>query len=129
MENCYITVAKGGFNMNDLNVITLTGEIASDIKRGTTKNNQPYAIFRLHSKGYRELYISISCFGTMAEIAANLNKGDRIYVEGELQRSTFEKNGNKVIDYSVVANIIDLESNMDYAGREKKLNNAELEEI
>ena len=115
--------------MNDLNVITLTGEIASDIKTGTTKNNQSYAIFRLHSKGYRELYISISCFGTMAEIAANLNKGDRIYVEGELQRSTFEKNGNKVIDYSVVANIIDLESNMDYAGREKKLNNAELEEI
>jgi len=115
--------------MNDLNIITLTGEIASDIRTGTTKNNQPYAIFRLHSKGYRELYISISCFGTMAELAANLNKGDRVYVEGELQRSTFEKNGNKVIDYNVVANVIDLEDNMNYAGREKKLNNAELEEI
>ncbi len=35
--------------MNDLNVITLTGEIASDIKTGTTKNNQSYAFFRLHS--------------------------------------------------------------------------------
>ena len=33
--------------MNDLNIVTLTGEIASDIRTGTTKNNQPYAIFRL----------------------------------------------------------------------------------
>jgi len=115
--------------MSDLNIITLVGEVASDVKSGITKNNKPYASFKLLSKGYRDLYIQVSCFGEMAEFAMNLTKGERIYVEGELQRNVFEKNGSKVANYSILANIIDLEDNVGFLGQQKRLNNVELEDI
>jgi single-stranded DNA-binding protein len=94
-----------------------------------TKNNKPYASFKLLSKGYRDLYIQVSCFGEVAEFAMNLTKGERIYVEGELQRNVFEKNGSKVANYSILANIIDLEDNVGFLEQQKRLNNVELEDI
>ena len=59
----------------------------------------------------------------------NLTKGERIYVEGELQRNVFEKNGSKVANYSILANIIDLEDNVGFLEQQKRLNNVELEDI
>lgn len=91
--------------INDLNRVTLMGHVGADAKqqsetapitfslatsdRWTDDKNQRQARTEWHN---------VVVFGPLGKYAATLKKGDRVYVEGQLRTSRYEKTiGNETV--------------------------------
>ena len=94
-----------------MNRVDLIGRISNDIELRYTQNNVEVVSFNLAVNRDKDNtdFIRINAFsGTAKLIDDYCKKGDRIAVEGTLRTSNYEdKNGNKRIDYNVLANRVE----------------------
>ena len=92
--------------MNGLNKVFLLGNLGADPELKITQGGQPVLKLRLatsetfldrnQTRQERTEWHSVTLWGRRAEALAKiLNKGDRIFVEGGLRTSTYEKDGEK----------------------------------
>ena len=51
-------------------------------------------------------FLDVTCFDKTAERAAQMTKGDGIYVEGKLKQETWEKDGQKHSKHGCIASVI-----------------------
>lgn len=50
-------------------------------------------------------FFPVRCFGKLAESVRNIRKGDKLFVEGELELNSFDgQDGNKQMTFRVLAN-------------------------
>lgn len=101
-----------------LNKVLLLGNLGADPELRVTPSGQAILKLRLATtetwldksnvRQERTEWSSISLWGKRGEALAKiLNKGDRVFIEGKLQTSSYEKNGEKRYSTDVVAtNII-----------------------
>lgn len=71
------------------------------------ESGKPYGDFDLAVRNRREetTYFPVRCFGKLAESVANIEKGTKVFVDGELEISTFEgDDGQKRKSFRVLAN-------------------------
>lgn len=84
-----------------------------------TQNGKDYANFSLAtSKKWKDQngekkevtsWHNISCWGSLAKVCQYLDKGSKIYLEGELEYGTYKnKEGVEVPSVKIVANVIDI---------------------
>jgi single-stranded DNA-binding protein len=60
------------------------GFLAADADARVSKNGKPWVRLRVgFGKGEGVIWLSVACFGRAAESAAELKKGDRVYLEGQ----------------------------------------------
>ena len=94
-----------------MNKIILTGRLIKDIDLKYTKNNKEYAKFTLAVQRdmknqlgeYETDFINCIAYGMTAQKLSEWTiKGDKIGVEGRLQVSTYEKDGNKMYSSDVI---------------------------
>jgi single-strand DNA-binding protein len=85
--------------------------IGNASKEGVVKqakeSGKPYADFDLAVRNRREetTYFPVRCFGKLAESVANIDKGTKVFVDGELEIATFEgDDGQKRKSFRVLAN-------------------------
>ena len=84
--------------INDLNRVTLMGHVGADAKQ--QKESAP-VVFSLATsdrwtdeqkqRQSRTEWHNVVVFGNLGKYAAKLKKGDRVYVEGQLRTSSYEK--------------------------------------
>lgn len=108
--------------MEDINMVTLTGEIVS-VWKGISKNSMPYLILRLKVDGSKPFFVSVLRFGE----ESSFNKGDRVYVEGRLQESKGSEKYPKTLE--ILAEFIQIEGDPYFQGKEERLKNMDMEEI
>lgn len=94
-----------------MNKIMLIGRLASDVKMGKSGDikygKTVIAVNRAEKKNEAD-FIQCTAFGKLAEtIFEYYKKGHRIGIEGRLQASTYEKNGEKRNNYSVIVESIE----------------------
>ena len=99
--------------MNSLNKVQLIGNISSDIETKLTPNGQIVASFSIATnrewkdnngeKQSQADFHNIVAWGKLAEIVEQYtSKGKKIYIEGELQTQSWEKDGEK--KYKTIVN-------------------------
>ena len=84
--------------INDLNRVTLMGYVGADAKQ--QKESAP-VVFSLATsvrwtdeqkqRQSRTEWHNVVVFGNLGKYAAKLKRGDRVYVEGQLRTSSYEK--------------------------------------
>lgn len=94
-----------------MNRVDLIGRITNEIELRYTQNNVESVTFNLavnRDKNNTD-FIKINTYsGTAKLISDYCNKGDKIAIEGSLRVTNYQdRNGNKRVDYSVVANRIE----------------------
>ena len=85
------------------------GFLAADADARVSKNGKPWVRLRVgFGKGEGVIWLSVACFGRAAESAAELKKGDRVYLEGQdLKQDTWrgkdgvERSGLSVTSFMV----------------------------
>ena len=104
--------------INDLNRVTVMGRIGADAKQGA--DNTP-VVFSIATSSHwndnagdrasRTEWHNVVVFGNLRKYALQLKRGDRVYVEGELRVSRYEKTiGSELVrfrDVEIHANEID----------------------
>ena len=94
-----------------MNKIILTGRLIKNIELKYTKNSKEYARFTLAVQRevknqlgeYETDFINCIAYGATAKLLSEYTmKGDKIGIEGRLQVSTYEKDGNKIYSSDVV---------------------------
>lgn len=85
-----------------LNTITLKGKVAQDLKYGVSKDGMAYLNGSVVTyKGTKDkivpVYHNIFCFKHTAEYLKGAQKGDEIFLEGELTYQDYEKDGVKKV--------------------------------
>lgn len=94
-----------------MNKIMLIGRLASDVKMGKSgdiKYGKTVIAVNRAGKKDKADFIQCTAFGKLAEtIFEYCKKGHRIGIEGRLQASTYEKNGEKRNNYSVIVESIE----------------------
>ena len=89
-----------------MNKIMLVGRLATDIQMknsGETKYGRFYLAVSRRGKKDEADFINCAVFGKTAETMFEwCRKGHRIGIEGHLQISQYEKNGEKRSSYSVI---------------------------
>ena len=84
--------------INDLNRVTLMGHVGADAKQ---QNESAPITFSLATsdrwtneqkqRQTRTEWHNVVVFGNLGKYAAKLKKGDRVYIEGQLRTSKYEK--------------------------------------
>lgn len=103
--------------MIDTNKVFLTGKLGQDPKTGLTKNMKTWANGSIATtkffpatatkeESYGTVWTRLVAWGKVADALAACRKGDLIYVEGELENNTYEKEGKKVTQMQVQAKTI-----------------------
>lgn len=92
--------------MLNVNRVTLLGNVIEDPTVRSTKNGTKVANFRVatskiwkNKEGEKQSsrqFHRCTVFGGVADFVGTLEKGDAIYVEGELTYGSYEKDGAKV---------------------------------
>ena len=85
------------------------GFCGGDADARVSKNGKPWVRLRVgFGKGEGVIWLSVACFGRAAETAAELKKGDRVYLEGQdLKQDTWrgkdgvERSGLSVTSFMV----------------------------
>lgn len=103
-----------------VNRVFLVGSLGQDPKSGQTQNGKDYANFSLAtSKKWKDqngdkkeetAWHNISCFGNIAKLCQYLEKGSKIFVEGEIkyEKYTDKTTGEEKIATKILANGIDI---------------------
>lgn len=102
-----------------INRVILIGTLGQDPKIGQTQNGKDYANFSLAtSKKWKDQsgekkedtsWHNISCFGPLVKVLAYVEKGSRIYLEGEIKYEKYtDKNGEERIATKIIASAIDI---------------------
>jgi len=110
-----------------MNQSTVIGNLGKDPELRFTPQGKAIANFSVgttHLKGADKnketTWHDCVAFGTEAEnIAASFHKGDRVVIVGRLEKSSYEKNGEKVYRYQVIVNEAALSIKYDVAVKEK----------
>ena len=89
-------------------LVTVVGNVISDVYRRDTQAGVPLATFRMASNERRfdkesgqwvdgdRLYLSVTCWRRLAlGVVTSLEKGDPVVVRGRLSTRTYEVNGNR----------------------------------
>tara|TARA_R110000868_G_scaffold32402_4_gene117883 strand:- start:2050 stop:2466 length:417 start_codon:yes stop_codon:yes gene_type:complete len=97
----------------------LVGTLGKDPTIGQTQGGKDYANFSLAtSKRWKDAdgnkqektsWHNISCFGSIVKVCQYLEKGSKVYLEGELEYSTYRnKEGVEMPTTKIMANVIDI---------------------
>ena len=102
--------------MLNINQITVSGKVVSDIELRTSRNGTSVVDFRLMHKSRRSnatpVYIDVEAWANEAEkFAEHAQRGALIVVFGELRRDVWEKDGQKRSKIKITADRIILDSN------------------
>jgi single-strand DNA-binding protein len=87
--------------MRDLNKATILGTVTREVRtnqtaKGLSVANIPVGTVQQRQNGMEiTTYHTVVCFGDLADIGATLNVGDRIFVQGQIQTDSWEKDGEK----------------------------------
>lgn len=98
-----------------VNKVTLIGNLGADPEVKTSQGGMTIANMRIATterrKGQNGEYTDhtewhrVSCFAKTAEnVAKFLHKGSKVYIEGSLRTSSYEKDGEKRYTTEIVAN-------------------------
>lgn len=99
-----------------MNKIFLSGNLTTDCEEKCTNSGLTYvknsiAVKRTFSKENLTDFFSVTAFNKTAEFMATyLKKGSRVLLEGHLQTSTVDKDGEKKIYFDVIVD------NIEFAG-------------
>jgi single-strand DNA-binding protein len=90
--------------MNSMHIVA-DGRLGAPPELRTSAKGRPWASFGLAVNQDSEVvWLSVAVFGDLiSELPADLNKGERIHIEGRLTLSHWEKNGEKRITLRVAA--------------------------
>lgn len=90
-----------------MNNINLVGRLTADPNLRYTSNSNPVANFKLainNGKDKDADFIDCVAWGSKAEnLSKYTSKGDMISVEGAMKNKNYEKNGQKIYTYEVLA--------------------------
>lgn len=97
----------------------LVGTLGKAPAIGQTQNGKDYANFSLatskkwkDAQGERQEKTSwhnISCWGSLVKVCQYLDKGSKVYLEGELEYGTYKnKEGVEVPSTKIIASVIDI---------------------
>jgi single-strand DNA-binding protein len=88
--------------------VSLIGNVTQDAEvKQAQESGKVYGDFRLavRNRQGETHYYPVRCFGKLAESVIHLKKGARVFVDGELEISSFEGvEGGKRMTFRVVAN-------------------------
>lgn len=102
-----------------INKVILLGVLGQDPKSGQTQNGKDFANFSLAtSKKWKDqsgekkeetTWHNISCFGSIAKVCQYLEKGSKIYLEGEIKHEKYkDKDGVEKSTTKIIASTIDI---------------------
>ena len=97
----------------------LIGTLGKAPTIGQTQNGKDYANFSLATskkwkdqsgeKQEKTSWHNISCWGSLVKVCQYLDKGSKIYLEGELEYGTYKnKEGVEVPSVKIIASVIDI---------------------
>lgn len=112
-----------------MNVVILSGRLTRDIELQNSSKTS-YCRFTLAINRNKDEVDFISCtaFGKTAELLSKYTKkGDMINVQGRLQTSSYENNGNKIYKTDVIVDRVEFASNK--SNNHKNNKNAQDEEF
>jgi len=95
--------------MAGVNKVIIVGNLGADPETKYAQSGEPVTKFRVATSfktkdQERTEWHSIVCFKRLAEIAGEyLRKGSKVYVEGQLQTSSWEKDGEKRYRTEIIA--------------------------
>ena len=78
-----------------------------EVKEAKAEGGQQYGDFRLAVRDRKDetTYFPIRCFGKLAESVVNIKKGARVFVDGDLEISSFEgEEGERRMTFRAIAN-------------------------
>jgi single-stranded DNA-binding protein len=86
--------------MRDINEATLLGTVNQPVRVNPTKNGS-VANVSIETKQVRgdksfSTYHNVTCWNDLADIAATLQEGDRVFATGRISTDSYEKGGQKV---------------------------------
>ena len=87
--------------MNLIGNATRDGEV-----KKAKESGNPYGDFRLAVRNRKDetTFFPVRCFGKLAESVSNIKKGTKLFVDGELEISSFDgDDGNKRMTFKVIA--------------------------
>ena len=96
-----------------MNTVALIGNIATDIEIRTASTGKSVANFSLAvNDGYGEHkkthFIKITAFGKTAELTSQYcEKGSKVGITGSIDTGSYEKDGNKVYTWGVIAQSVE----------------------
>lgn len=102
-----------------INKTILVGTLGKAPKIGQTQNGKDYANFSLATskkwkdangeKQEKTTWHNISVWGSLSKLCQYLDKGSKVYVEGELSYGTYKnKEGVEVPKTEIIASVIDI---------------------
>lgn len=96
-----------------MNKVFISGRLTDDVKKTTSESGGEYVRFSIAVERYaknekKTIFVKCIAFGHSANfLNAYCHKGSKVYIEGELDCSISEKDGNKVSYWTVIANNIE----------------------
>ena len=102
-----------------VNRAILVGTLGKDPVIGQTQNGKDYANFSLATskkwkneageKQEKTSWHSISCWGSLAKVCQYLEKGSKVYLEGEIEYGSYKnKEGVEVPSFKIIASGFDI---------------------
>lgn len=96
--------------MRDVNEVKVLGTVAQAPRVNDTKGGRVANISVVTSKKRGEYdikkYHSVTCWNELADIAASLVEGDRVFVGGSLDTDKYEKDGQTVYKDKITASVL-----------------------
>lgn len=104
-----------------INFVRVIGNLGGDAEMRYTPNGTPVTTFRMahnHGKDERQrtLWITVVCFGELAEESSRIPKGTRVVVEGRLEDDSWVKDGIRRFSFRIVATAIEVRKYSDNGG-------------
>lgn len=99
-----------------MNQVFLSGKVGQDAKSGTTQKGTQWANVSLAtSKKVKEEWVStwhrVVAWGKQASKLAQAKKGDKLFVTGEIQNGSYEKDGVKKYTTDIIAREVFVSAN------------------
>lgn len=108
--------------------VVLIGNVTQNAEvKQAKESGKSYGDFRLavRNRQGETTFFPIRCFGKLAESVRNIKKGAKLFVQGELEMSSFEgAEGGKRMTFRVVANTYRILGNGRRSGEEKPVGSA-----
>ena len=96
--------------MRDINEVKILGTVAQEPRVNDTKSGSVANLSVVTSKKRGEYdikkYHSVTCWNDLAQEAAKLKEGDRVFVSGALDTDKYEKNGQTVFKDKITAHAL-----------------------